>query len=356
MSTARADEIAAIADFTRGFSVEATRPSADDVAALAAIVAPGTHVYISAVAHRPLAEIVDAAARLRQAGLEPVPHLAVRNFADARELEAFLARLGGEADVHRLLVIAGDRDQPAGDFRRAVEVIDGGILQRHGIRDIGIAGYPDGHPRIPQHDLDVALADKIAAAEAVGIGVHIVTQFCFEPQAILAWVRRLRSFGMEHPVRIGLAGPTSLSTLLRLCPALRRARLGAGARPADRADAAAVRDVVARPAGAGAGRGARRRARPARSRRISSRSAGLRAARAGRRRWPTAASRSSPAKASASTRRRRDSQSRNECGALPPPCGEGSGVGLSVCNKSSPDALPASTLPHKGGGEQTEFA
>jgi len=212
---ARADETAAIAEFTSGFSVEATRPSADDVAALAAIVAPGTFVYISAVAHRPPAEIVEAAARLRQAGLEPVPHLAVRNFTDARELEEFLARLRDEAGVHRLLVIAGDRDQPAGDFRRAVEVIDGGILQRHGIRDIGIAGYPDGHPRIPQHDLDVALADKVAAAEAVGIGVHVVTQFCFEPQGIIAWVRRLRSFGMEHPVRIGLAGPTSLSTLLR---------------------------------------------------------------------------------------------------------------------------------------------
>lgn len=212
---ARADEIAAIADFMRGFSIEATRPSAEDVAALAAIVAPGTQVYVSAVAHCPPAEIVDAAAMLRRAGLEPVPHLAVRNFADVPRLEDFLSRLRDDAGVRRLLVIAGDRDQPAGEFRRAVEVIDGGILQRHGIRDIGIAGYPDGHPRIPQHDLDVALADKIAAAEAVGIGVHVVTQFCFEPQTILAWVRRLRSFGIEHPVRIGLAGPTSLSTLLR---------------------------------------------------------------------------------------------------------------------------------------------
>jgi methylenetetrahydrofolate reductase (NADPH) len=172
-------------------------------------------VYISAVAHRPLAEIVDAATSLRQAGLEPVPHVAVRNFADAQELEEFLARLSGEAGVRRLLVIAGDRDQPAGDFRTAAEVIDGGILQRHGIREIGIAGYPDGHPRIPQQELDVALAGKIATAESVGIGVHIVTQFCFEPHAILAWVRRLRDFGMEHRVRIGLAGPTNFSTLLR---------------------------------------------------------------------------------------------------------------------------------------------
>jgi methylenetetrahydrofolate reductase (NADPH) len=215
VTDARTDEVAAIADLMRGFSVEATRPSVDDVAALAAIVAPGTHVYISAVAHRPLAEIGESAARLRLAGLEPVPHLAVRNFADAAELETFLAQLRDEADVRQLLVIAGDRDQPVGELRRAVDVIDAGILRRYGIHRIGIAGYPDGHPRIPQQDLDVALADKIATAEAVGIGVHIVTQFCFAPQTILAWVRRLRSFGMEHPVRIGLAGPTNLSTLLR---------------------------------------------------------------------------------------------------------------------------------------------
>jgi len=57
--------------------------------------------------------------------------------------------------------------------------------------------------------------DKIAAAEATGIKVHIVTQFCFDATAILHWIRRLRDFGLEHPVRVGLAGPTSLPALLR---------------------------------------------------------------------------------------------------------------------------------------------
>ena len=47
------------------------------------------------------------------------------------------------------------------------------------------------------------------------MAVHIVTQFCFDAQAILHWIGRLREFGIEHPVRIGLAGPTNLATLLR---------------------------------------------------------------------------------------------------------------------------------------------
>src|SRR5260370_31559209 len=53
------------------------------------------------------------------------------------------------------------------------------------------------------------------AAETTGIAVHIVTQFCFDASAILKWIGRLRDFGIEHPVRVGLAGPTSLATLLR---------------------------------------------------------------------------------------------------------------------------------------------
>ena len=39
--------------------------------------------------------------RLRAAGFEPVPHLAVRNFATAEALDDFLARASGEAGVRR---------------------------------------------------------------------------------------------------------------------------------------------------------------------------------------------------------------------------------------------------------------
>jgi len=114
-----------------------------------------------------------------------------------------------------VLVIAGDRDKPAGSFRGAIEAIDSGLLQRHGIVEIGIAGYPEGHPRLAAHDLERMLSAKIEAANATGLAVHIVTQFCFDAAPILAWIGRLRAFGIEEPVRVGLAGPTNLATLLR---------------------------------------------------------------------------------------------------------------------------------------------
>jgi hypothetical protein len=58
--------------FAQNFSLEATEPNAAEIAALAAILPPGTPVYLTAVpAVDPRAQI-DAAAGLRKAGLEPV--------------------------------------------------------------------------------------------------------------------------------------------------------------------------------------------------------------------------------------------------------------------------------------------
>jgi methylenetetrahydrofolate reductase (NADPH) len=120
-----------------------------------------------------------------------------------------------EAGVRRLLVIGGDRDTPAGGFHHAIEVIESGLPQSRGIREIGLAGYPDGHPRVAASEIDRALAAKIEAAAATGLSVHIVTQFAFSPEPILAYMARLRERGIEQPVRVGIAGPASVATLMR---------------------------------------------------------------------------------------------------------------------------------------------
>jgi methylenetetrahydrofolate reductase (NADPH) len=210
---APSDPVARIVALMAGFSVEATRPSDADIAALA-VLKRGTRVYLSAVPSRPPDEAIAAAAKVRAAGLEPVPHVAVRNFASVGALDDFLARLNGEAAVDNALVIAGDRDE-CGPFRGALDAIGSGVLRRHGIRTIGIAGYPQGHPRIGNEELNRTLADKIAAAEAIGLTVEIVTQFCFDAPAILDFIARVRAFGFDHRLRIGLVGPTSLTSLLR---------------------------------------------------------------------------------------------------------------------------------------------
>ncbi len=94
-------------------------------------------------------------------------------------------------------------------------MIESVLPQSRGIREIGIAGYPEGHPRIAAAEIDRALAAKIEAAAATGLSVHIVTQFAFAPEPVLAFIARLRDTGIEQPVRVGIAGPASVATLMR---------------------------------------------------------------------------------------------------------------------------------------------
>jgi methylenetetrahydrofolate reductase (NADPH) len=200
--------------FAGRFSIEATRPNAAEIAALADIVPPGTPVYFSAVPTITRQEVVAAAASLRKAGLEPVIHVAARRLANAADLQDLLSGLRAEGDVRRLLVIGGDVDAP-GAFADALAVIQKGRLRDAGIEEIGIGAYPEGHLRIPAGRLESALDEKIAAATAQGLRVHIVSQFSFSPERILGWLRRVRAGGIGQPVKIGMAGPTSVPALLR---------------------------------------------------------------------------------------------------------------------------------------------
>jgi methylenetetrahydrofolate reductase (NADPH) len=200
--------------FARTFSLEATRPNTGEIAALAEVLPRGTPVYFSAVPTITPQELIGGAALLRRSGLEPVIHIAARRVHSAAELANLLAGLRGEADVRRLLVIGGDVE-PTGPFPDALAVIQKGRLRQAGIEEIGIGAYPEGHNRIPAGRLEAALDEKIAAAAAHGLAVHIVSQFSFSPECILAWLRKLRACGIIQPVKVGLAGPTSMPALLR---------------------------------------------------------------------------------------------------------------------------------------------
>ena len=198
----------------RRFSLETTRPDAAEIAALAEIFPPGTPLYLTAVPTQDPGELIKAAAAMRKSGMEPVAHIAARRLVSAEALRELLAGLRGEADIRRLLLIGGDIDTP-GAFSDALSVIQRGDLRGAGIEEIGIGAYPEGHPRILAGRLEAALDEKIAAATAQGLRVHIVSQFSFSPDRILAWLRQLRACGIGKPVKIGMAGPTSVPALLR---------------------------------------------------------------------------------------------------------------------------------------------
>ncbi|RPH61727.1 MAG: metFprotein [Burkholderiales bacterium] len=204
----------AIAQLARNASIETSTRNLADVAGYAPLLAPGTDVYVTFLPGTPYHHILSVATRLRQAGLNPVPHLAARRFASAAAVADFAARLRDEAGVTRVLLIAGDSQTACGPFGSSLEVLETGVFQSCGIRSIGIAGYPEGHPGIPQQALDDALERKIRYAGTHGLELFIVSQFCFDGQRVLDWVTRLRERGVSLPVRVGVAGPATVRTLL----------------------------------------------------------------------------------------------------------------------------------------------
>ena len=179
------------------------------------LIAPGKPVYINFGPGDSPAGTVDAARQLKRAGFHPVPHIAARYLTGKVQLDDFLARLSGEAGVGEALLVAGDRDKPAGPFPSSLELIESGAFEKRGITRIGIAGYPEGHPKISLRALDSALRLKIARANLAGLAPTIITQFAFDAQPILDWLRRIRGDGVAAPLRVGLAGPANIGTLTK---------------------------------------------------------------------------------------------------------------------------------------------
>lgn len=209
------DSIALCASFASDASFETTKLTADEIAQVKSVTPRGTLIYVAQIPSKPMVDQLETAKGLHAAGFDPVPHLAARNFASSAAMEEHLQRLVAEAGVRRVLVIAGDRTDAAGPLPDALSIIKTGALQRHGIVEIGISGYPDGHPRISDAQLEQAMVDKLSAAKDAGLPVRIVTQFTMSTDPVVDLITRLRQRGINNLVSIGLAGPTSMTTLLK---------------------------------------------------------------------------------------------------------------------------------------------
>jgi methylenetetrahydrofolate reductase (NADPH) len=205
---------ASVVRLLRGVSLEATFPRPAELDAARQILPPGTQLYLSVPSNHTPAELGRLAPAVRMAGFEPVPHIAARALTSRDDAHDLLARLNGEAGVTRALVIAGDGDRPAGPFADALSLIESGLFEYNGFTAIGIAGYPDGHPRLSDAALANALAKKVDAIYGHGLSADIVSQFCFDGERMVAWLRQLRYLRVDMPIKLGVVGPVSLRALL----------------------------------------------------------------------------------------------------------------------------------------------
>jgi len=204
-----------VAELVAAGSIEISPRELHRAAEVAALVPAGTCAYVPSLPGLPVSRVLETVAAIRQAGLDPVPHVAARRSAGREPLREFLQRAAGEHGVHRVLLVGGDQPHASGPYSDTLQVLEEGVLADTGIREIGIAGYPEGHPRIAPAALEEAFARKRRLAAEQGLGVYVVTQFCFAPARVVEYCAALARSAPSVSIYVGVAGPTDPAALLR---------------------------------------------------------------------------------------------------------------------------------------------
>jgi methylenetetrahydrofolate reductase (NADPH) len=203
------------AELVSGGSLEIGAHRPQDAHAIAALLPAGTPVYVNHLPRHRLMDTIPTLVAVREAGLEPVPHIAARRIRSRDEFETFLARATGEAGVRKALILGGDEPAAAGPYADGAALLREDFLTGCGLREIGLPGYPEGHSRIPAAALERAFAEKVMLAAGHGMGTYVVTQFSFAPSRVVEYCARMARLAPGMPIYVGLAGPTNPIALLR---------------------------------------------------------------------------------------------------------------------------------------------
>src|SRR5215471_13389785 len=203
-----------VRDLVAGYSIETTVREAARIDRYQDLVPKGTSMYIPHVPGVAREDTVALAARLKKEEMDPVPHIVARRTESAAVLDDFLSRLVGEAGVTRVLCVAGDISKAEGEYDSALQILDRGFLEKHGIKKIGVAGHPEGHKDVPAEALRDAVVRKNAYAQKTGADVRLVTQFSFIADPVIEWDKSIASIN-ELPIYIGLPGLAKATTLLK---------------------------------------------------------------------------------------------------------------------------------------------
>ena len=165
-------------------------------------------VTVTASGTKGLEATLSLAESLAGHGYVTVPHLAARMIHDRAELVEIRSRLAA-AGITRVFVPGGDVD-PVGDYPDAFSLLEDLHTLSQPFEQIGIAGYPETHPKIDD-DLTVqAMWDKRRHA------THIVSNLTFDAGAVKSWVERMRRRGVTTPLLLGMPGPIDRTKLLSM--------------------------------------------------------------------------------------------------------------------------------------------
>jgi methylenetetrahydrofolate reductase (NADH) len=158
---------------------------------------------------RGLEATFDLAQRLAGHGFDVVPHISARLVRDRSHVRELLARIR-ELGVRDVFVVAGDKEQPVGQFAGAAALLAAMAEEGHDLEHVGITGYPESHPLINDETTIQAMFAKAAFA------TYIVSQICFDASVTAAWIKAVWRRGTRLPIYVGLPGSVSRRKLVRV--------------------------------------------------------------------------------------------------------------------------------------------
>lgn len=201
------------------WSIEVLPRTAAKISSFRDLLPSGTQVFLAHVDGTPLAGMVETARRLHAEGFAVTPHFPARSLSDRFELEDLLLRYRDEANVNHALLLAGGAASPRGSLLNSFDLIETGLFDRFGFKQLHVAGHPEGNRDIDSDgatvNVDQALLRKSEFAKRTDARIVVSTQFLFESKALLNWSERIQALGVDLPIHVGLAGPAKLQTLIK---------------------------------------------------------------------------------------------------------------------------------------------
>jgi methylenetetrahydrofolate reductase (NADPH) len=166
----------------------------------------GAAATVTASPSHGIESTIELCEALTKRGHVATPHLAAHMFRDRSHLGEILTRCQ-ETGIRDAFVIGGDA-KDRGDLHDAPALLRTMEELGHPFDRIGVAAYPEGHPRIPGERLLASLKEKQTVA------AYMTTQMSFDANAITGWIGRVRAAGVTLPIHIGLPGVTEIRKLV----------------------------------------------------------------------------------------------------------------------------------------------
>lgn len=169
----------------------------------------GSTITITASPTLELGATIEWSEKAAERGFEVVPHISARYVRDKEHLAEIAERLR-TVGITDIFVPGGDREEPIGEFESAYDLLVALEELDYEFEEIGITGYPEGHEFLSEKTLTDAMAKKASYA------TYITTQLCYDPQAVLDWIEKIRNRGVELPVEVGIPGVMKYQKLLNI--------------------------------------------------------------------------------------------------------------------------------------------